>query len=66
MADVRAATKEEIPQLADTLASAFNEDPVFEWMEESVPFYRRHRFEVREEVKLKNGPSLCPMMREPR
>ena len=32
MADVRNATKDEIPQLADTLASAFEHDPCFSWM----------------------------------
>jgi len=32
MADVRVATRDEIPRLADTLASAFSQDPVFMWM----------------------------------
>lgn len=32
MADVRTATKDELPRLADTLASAFSTDPIFTWM----------------------------------
>src|SRR2546423_15278425 len=32
MADVRNATAAEIPKLAATLASAFNNDPVFVWL----------------------------------
>lgn len=32
MADVRKATVDEIPRMAATLASAFNQDAVFQWM----------------------------------
>ncbi len=33
--------------------------------ESNIPFYRRHGFEVTGEVKVKNGPSLWPMWRDP-
>jgi len=32
MADIRDATQDELPRLADTLASAFSRDPVFTWL----------------------------------
>jgi GNAT superfamily N-acetyltransferase len=33
---------------------------------ENVPFYRRHGFDVLEELQLKNGPPIWSMMRQPR
>jgi ribosomal protein S18 acetylase RimI-like enzyme len=33
--------------------------------ESNIPFYRRHGFEVRGEVNVKNGPTLWPMWRDP-
>lgn len=45
MAEVRKATVEEIPRLAETLASAFSEDPVFRWMvPENSHIERMRRF----------------------
>jgi ribosomal protein S18 acetylase RimI-like enzyme len=34
--------------------------------ESNVPFYKRHGFELRDEVNVKNGPTLWPMWRDPR
>jgi ribosomal protein S18 acetylase RimI-like enzyme len=34
--------------------------------ESNIPFYRRHGFEVKGEVNVKNGPTLWPMWRDPR
>ena len=34
--------------------------------ESNIPFYKRHGFEVRGEVNVKNGPTLWPMWRDPR
>jgi ribosomal protein S18 acetylase RimI-like enzyme len=34
--------------------------------ESNISFYRRHGFEVRGEVNVKNGPTLWPMWRDPR
>jgi ribosomal protein S18 acetylase RimI-like enzyme len=33
--------------------------------ERNIPFYERHGFKVTTELKLKNGPSLWPMWRDP-
>jgi len=33
--------------------------------ESNIPFYERHGFKVTGEVKVKNGPSLWPMWRDP-
>jgi len=33
--------------------------------ESNIPFYQRHGFELRDEIKVKNGPTLWPMWRDP-
>jgi GNAT superfamily N-acetyltransferase len=33
--------------------------------ESNIPFYQRHGFELRDEINVKNGPTLWPMWRDP-